>query len=94
MTIESFIDKLINPDFKCFIKKQPKDAFHHSSFSYYGAYVSYTSIGGIEECLDSIYKEVTTDHSYYTFPVTIQMYDKVTGKILWNGRIAKEPDSY
>ncbi len=84
------IDKLLNPDFKCLILKKKVYVPPHICYGYENETDYFFGIGGVDKCLEQIKKEILKDPNKYIFPVTIQIFEEATGKLLYNGEINKE----
>lgn len=84
------IQKLINPDFRCVIEENNALPSYDSCFRYDAICASEIGFGGTKECLEAIKMEVLQYPDRYSFPIAIQIFDKQTEKLLWNGTLNKK----
>ncbi len=90
MTFKEQLDKLIHPDFRCEISIGKIDVPPYSCYSYESEFVEVFAIGGTQECLQQIGKEISKRKSKYSFPVTVQIFEEETGILLWNGALYRD----
>jgi hypothetical protein len=87
MIFDTTIQKIINPDFRCVIEESKEYPIYGAVFTYDSEHTYIKELGGLKQCLESILEEVLQNPSKYTFPVSVQIFNKKTGKLIWHGKM-------